>query len=719
MSGLSQSAKQRIDALQQQQQQQQQQSQRQQHQSQGGAAGRASGSGGSAAAASSASTVPPASNPGWVFGSFTQPGSGGGGGGGRGGGGGGYGYDQDDEDEDDFDLLEQQRLRSLNSTGSLGSGIGGTGAGAAGGVGAVGDDNDAEYLRFNNKDAVIFAIDCSDAMFETLDNDEVPFTISALCAKNVLSNKIISSDHDLIGVVLFNTKENNNKNKFKHVYVLQPLDTPDVRRIVELEDLVADPAFDGFNRKIGHSSSASIHDVLWTCFNMFSDCATKVGSKRILIFTNEDDPHEHDAGLRRQAVIKAKDLYQLFVTIELLPLGTKKTGERFDMSKFYKDIVLEDLDDELGPTDAGLDTARPDPSQSLSSLMDKMRRKTFKKRALMKIPFVLGDDVQLGVRVYNLCSETKKGSHVWLHAQTNKEIKTVSKMVCQDTASLLMASDIKNYFPYGGEKVIFDPTEVREIRRFGQPGLVLMGFKPTDAVKLHYNVKTANFIYPDETVVMGSTLLFHALLMRLADQDKVAICRFIPRINATPRFVALVPQLEVFDANHVQLQPPGFHVIYLPFADDLRSLQYEENEMCGKSLIVTASDIIKKLTFSFSPWDFENPNLQKHYRNLEALALGRDVADDFEDNVQPDLDGMEKQAGVLFAKFRDEAFPPDYNPDTAGTKPRPKRRAEGDPPPVKRVRLEDGEKPDVEKFYKDGMEEACGGCQIPNIFNTR
>lgn len=257
-----------------------------------------------------------------------------------------------------------------------------------------------------------------------------------MCARNVLANKIIASDKDLVGIVLFGTQKVNNINKFKSIYILQELDTPDVRRIVELESLVEqDEGIDGFKKKIGTNGSYSVHDLLWVCSNMFSNSALKVGSKRVLIFTNQDDPYEGDVSKHRQAILKAKDLHQLLVEVEVLPLG-KKSGEKFDFSKFYKDIVqVADEDSDS--------LAFGNASQSLSSLLDKMRRKTFKKRALMKIPFILGGDVQLGVCVYNLASETKKGGYVWLHSKTNKEIKTVSKLVCQDTAMLLMPSDIK------------------------------------------------------------------------------------------------------------------------------------------------------------------------------------------------------------------------------------------------------------------------------------
>ena len=35
-------------------------------------------------------------------------------------------------------------------------------------------------------------------------------------------------------------------------------------------------------------------------------------------------------------------------------------------------------------------------------------------------------------------------------------------------------------------------------------------------------------------------------------------------------------QEEELDETNVQVSPPGFHVIFLPFAEDLRKLHYEE-----------------------------------------------------------------------------------------------------------------------------------------------
>lgn len=108
-----------------------------------------------------------------------------------------------------------------------------------------------------------------------------------------------------------------------------------------------------------------------------------------------------------------------------------------------------------------------------------------------------------------------------------------------------MDSQIKNAYGYGGERVIFEKDEITQIKTIDQPGFRLMGFKPRSALKLYHNLRTSNFIYPDEKVVKGSTVCFAALLDRMLSMDKIAICRFTARAAVAPRFVALVPQVVI------------------------------------------------------------------------------------------------------------------------------------------------------------------------------
>lgn len=51
--------------------------------------------------------------------------------------------------------------------------------------------------------------------------------------------------------------------------------------------------------------------------------------------------------------------------------------------------------------------------------------------------------------------------------------------------------------------------------------------------------------------------MFTALLLKCSEKNVFALCRYIPRRNTPPRFVALVPQREELDQSQTQATPPG------------------------------------------------------------------------------------------------------------------------------------------------------------------
>ena len=71
-------------------------------------------------------------------------------------------------------------------------------------------------------------------------------------------------------------------------------------------------------------------------------------------------------------------------------------------------------------------------------------------------------------------------------------------------------------------------------------------------------------------MVKGSSVAFSALLKKMIEMDKIGICRVIARNTSPPKYAALLPQEEILDPNdNTQSQAPGFHLIFLPFADGL------------------------------------------------------------------------------------------------------------------------------------------------------
>ncbi|KAJ1558971.1 X-ray repair cross-complementing protein 6, partial [Cladochytrium tenue] len=423
------------------------------------------------------------------------------------------------------------------------------------------------------RDCVIFLVDASPPMHAARsDGGSTSFQNVLLCIVAYLLSKIINNDTDYAAVVLFGTRESQNSHGFEHINVYQALEAPYAKRISDLEALIKTP--DAFEREIGASNDYALHEALWICNTIFSKTAKKADTKRIFILTNNDTPNAGRIDLQRSAITRAGDLHDTGTIMHLFYFDPPE--RRFDCDAFYKEKIIkaEDGEENFNCHDA---------TGKLEELMRQVRQKEFKKRTAFKIPFILGDGFEFGVNGYNLFNETKISDYTYLVGATNEEAQAVTSYVCKTTAQLLSHGDMDYYYVYGGKKplvrntkkkVIFTQAELATIRSFGDPGLRLIGFKPLQSVlrKPYYNLKHSAFIYPDEVSYTGSSAVFVQLLARLVALEKAAICSFIPRKNAAPRLVALLPQLQLeeFDDRNNLIRPSGFHLIHIPFADDIR-----------------------------------------------------------------------------------------------------------------------------------------------------
>ena len=52
---------------------------------------------------------------------------------------------------------------------------------------------------------------------------------------------------------------------------------------------------------------------------------------------------------------------------------------------------------------------------------------------------------------------------------------------------------------------MMEKDEVDEIKKFDDPGLVLIGFKPMSKLKTHHHIRPAVFIYPEEEQISGES----------------------------------------------------------------------------------------------------------------------------------------------------------------------------------------------------------------------
>jgi len=72
----------------------------------------------------------------------------------------------------------------------------------------------------------------------------------------------------------------------------------------------------------------------------------------------------------------------------------------------------------------------------------------------------------------------------------------------------------------------------------------------------------------------GSRRTFTALLSSMIKKGKIGLVRALTRKNASPSFCALLPQEE--GEREGWAEPGGFHLIPLPFADDIRAAPIED-----------------------------------------------------------------------------------------------------------------------------------------------
>lgn len=225
-----------------------------------------------------------------------------------------------------------------------------------------------------------------------------------------------------------------------------------------------------------------------------------------------------------------------------------------------------------------------------------------------------------------------------------------------------------------GARKHYKAHEVATFKSLGEePGIKLLGFKGREELAFEDNVRHATFLVPDEAKFAGSRRTFVALLRTMVEKKKVGYVRAITRRNSTVVFCALVPQEEDEETG----DPAGFHLIPLPFADDIRGAPVEEGKRAPEPLTEAARAWIKKLTLKhggYPPDSYPNPALAYHNAQLEAVAFQEEFDQgSFEDLTEPKYDGMRKRAGGLIQEWKKQLDDLEED-DVDVPAPKPKKR---------------------------------------------
>lgn len=169
-----------------------------------------------------------------------------------------------------------------------------------------------------------------------------PASAALKCAYQLMQQRIISHPHDMMGVMLFGTEKSKmsgqevdsrqSKNGYPHCYVLTELDVPEAADVKSLRSIVED---EEESAQILQPSKepVSMAKMLFAANYIFTTKAPNFSSRRVFLVTDNDDPHADDRAQRDPAAQRAKDLYDLGVSIELFAIS--RPNHAFDRTKFY------------------------------------------------------------------------------------------------------------------------------------------------------------------------------------------------------------------------------------------------------------------------------------------------------------------------------------------------------------------------------------------------
>lgn len=508
---------------------------------------------------------------------------------------------------------------------------------------------------WNTRELTIYAIDCTESMFKSAYNDDHFFRLCLKCLKSIYMNKVIGQSNDLIGIVLFGTQSSDPDLNFQHIRTFSEPKVSDADVVKKFENMIKSSNYCDFTAIYGHNDNYVLSDVLWHSSLLINKCTAKVKTKKIVLMTDNDDPHKNNNAKQHQARKKAEDLNGLGIKLDILPFGSSFNGD-----VFYKEILK---------IVNGEDVTLPDGEQKVNELLERTYRKDFKRRAVSKTQLNLNNEIRIGIEVYNFYRQLNIPSIMKLDRRSNEPLKSVVQTYNTETGERLLKSDLNKCVDVGNKNITFSTEEMNKLQMSGKRGLTLLGFKSLAYLQPEHHLKEPSFIYPNEEIVRGSKTVFTALLQKCLENQKFALCYYVTREQGRSSLVALVPQPEKCNEN-VQIMPAGFHLIYLPYADNIReiqslppktSVQPEEIKICR--------DIVKKLSCKYVPQKIENPKVQHHWANIEALALDQEKRTVYDDTLR-DFDDVSVRLASLEASFLQTFFPNDYDPELELTKKR-------------------------------------------------
>lgn len=403
-----------------------------------------------------------------------------------------------------------------------------------------GDESEENLLSsFTGREGTIYLIDI--AIFENVEQ----FRLCLDCIEADLLKNILTNARDLVSVVFYNTQSNPPPS----VELTEGGDTgtvvpPNCAIFIPLKPLSKDliqyfksfrqsDDFFNFNEVYGSSNGSCFAEALWLCSRLIIRCNYRLFDSKIILFTNNELPHMPGTREQQQAFVRAKDLLENKISIELVPLV-----DEFDLEPFYKEFLstVEGIE---------LDQFRCDnPIDQRYKLLNRHHRTNDRKSCLRHINFELTDDISMSCDIYSFTRNARKPNAIKMFRE-NKEVVLAKRSYVVDERSpenptevvprKVLTSQLFKSQLICGKEILISPEEMIAMKTIQSTGMRLLGFKSLQELKPRWMIKHCLFLYPNERKINGSTTLFRALWEKCLEKQKYALCTITLRRFTPPK----------------------------------------------------------------------------------------------------------------------------------------------------------------------------------------
>jgi len=410
-----------------------------------------------------------------------------------------------------------------------------------------------------------------------------------------------------------------------------------------------------FDSNVGSSNNNCMKDALWSCCKSFankSGGSKQTEYRRIWIFTNDDNPYGSDNTVCDQTLTIAKDGAQMGIELSLwcMNYGSKS----FDIDIFYKNLLTvnikesstyEDDDDDDEVEFLSIENrVKSAGNDGFQNVLSRITRKLNKKKRVCILPLIFGKDkadaqneVNMMIQIHKVVKILDKPKNIPLMKATNEPVKSTTQNCDKLTGKPISDHEVTTCIEVGEYRLPIEKADVTQIKSgYGQfsPGIYMLAFAPKEIIFRTQNLEASYFLYPEETSVKGSRVLFKSVLQNMLKKGLVSLAKFVKNTTSEPRLCVVVPQDEEVDSMNQQLCPPGFHLIFLPYLDDLRcppiDIPISTDSKVNDTMMSAAKNIINQLHYppEYSYKDnISSIAIQKFYSCLQAVALETVVAD--------------------------------------------------------------------------------------------